>query len=193
MDTLLRELGKSIFNYITIHDLFRFRLCSSLFFQLTEDYAEHRIHSLGYDWVLLKESNPTKSKLLKLHLSTRKGIMIMGGNIEHRKCTFYYPPTSVFTNVGTFAFKRVEGFAGACFKGRFYVISGCFDPTLGSVEVYDPCTNAWTESKRLPRRIDALSGMYPVPLLSRHLLIYPPLLPSHSSFYQLYLRPPICT
>ena len=159
MDALLRELGKTTLTFLPIEVLFQLRLCSSLFFQSTEDYAEYRILALnGYDWVL-NESNPTKSKLLKLYLSTQKGIMIMGGNIEHRKCQLFQPITSRFTNRGTFAFKRVEGFAAAFFHGRVYVISGCFDPTLGSVEVYDPIANAWTESTRLPRRIDALSAV----------------------------------
>lgn len=157
MDALLSNVAPlAVLSYLEFSDLCSLRVSSSRCRDATELHARQILSGNDLVWALTLSS--PRSMLARLYVLTRPRILLMGGNVDSRKVSRFDAASSKFTTLCTFSLKRVEAFACVWHQGRCCAISGCFDPTLGSVESFNPVLNVWTEAPRLPRRIDSLAA-----------------------------------
>jgi hypothetical protein len=84
-----------------------------------------------------------------LYLSIRKGVMIIGGNSDSRKCFFFSFKLNKLINMGSLIFKRdMHDSTIVWHRGRMYVISSNFIMFHGSIEIYNPLLNSWGDENK---------------------------------------------
>jgi uncharacterized membrane protein (Fun14 family) len=119
---------------------------------LTEMYCQNCLQNLNYSCMANKLVDNTKKKTsLKklLYLSVRKGVMIIGGNSDSRKCFFFSFKLNKLINMGSLTCKRdMHDSAIVWHRGRMYVISSNFIMLYGSIEIYDPILNSWEDENK---------------------------------------------
>ena len=155
----ITELYDLIFVYLELNDYCALRLVCKGLIQTVEQYAMMIMNTGKYNWI--SPTFETNCHTKALCRCTRNVIMIVGGNLDNRRCSIFDPNVERFSssNICSLTYKRIQNFTLSWNRGRLFAISGLFPPSLGSVEVYDPIQNKWKEYVRLPCDIDSSSAI----------------------------------
>ena len=153
VDAVLCAVGIPILSYLELTDIVNNVTYTNKFLEvIAEQLCKQRLQSLNYFWIAADQIDfdcPVRRRghfKRLLTLVTRKGAIIVGGNLDSRRCKFFSPKTRRFS---TMNYMNVKGdttnSTAVWHRGRIFVFSCNFESSLGSLEIYNPVLETWSK------------------------------------------------
>ena len=156
LEKVLGEVGITLLLYMELSEILNSFAYTSKFIEtLTETSCKLRLQELNYTWIRDSYAELSCASMRRAHyrrllgLVTRKGAIIIGGNIDSRRCKFFSPKTQKFTTMSYMSMKgETTNSTAVWHRGRIFMFSCNFEAATGSLEVYNPITEAWSRAAR---------------------------------------------
>ena len=154
MEKILSEVGTLIVSFMDINDVINSLTYTSKFIDgIVEFSSKVLLRDFDYPWISAYHEKPNTEAQVKcsykkiLYLITRKGVMIIGGNEDSRRCRFFSTKTQRFSSMDYMGTKGDTMNSTAVWhRGRMFVFSCHTEAVTGSLEIYNPVLTAWSKS-----------------------------------------------
>ena len=159
LEKVLGEVGITLLLYMELSEILNSLAYTSKFIEtLTESSCKLRLQELNYTWMRDIYAELNSASMRRVHyrrllgLATRKGAVIVGGNMDSRRCKFFSPKTQKFATMNYMTMKgETTNSTAVWHRGRIFMFSCNFEAATGSLEVYNPIAEAWSRAaKGLP-------------------------------------------
>lgn len=118
--------------------------------------AISKLTSLNYFYYLKYYSDIPIHSLFVLSIPR---MFLIGGQEDYRRVDIFNFNTNEFKKACSTGIKRVQQFDCLFHQGRIFVLSGCADTSLGSVEYYDNVMNTWKVATTMPIMIVSFASI----------------------------------
>ena len=153
-EKVLGEVGVSVLFYLELSEILNSLAYTSKFIEMvTECSCKLRLKELNYTWIRDSYFGVDGTLMSRgyyrrlLGLVTRKGAIIVGGNMDSRRCKFFSPKTLKFTTMNYMSMKgETTNSTAVWHRGRIFVFSCNIESATGSLEVYNPIVEAWSRA-----------------------------------------------